>query len=449
VNERPNDRRVSPPAPAPGRSEPHNRSPGPAGCTGNVPFVAVGPPIKASVALSRPKRAWPAPLGSAAYHGPVGEFVRAVEPHTEGDPAAIVIQTLACLGNAMGRNPHFFVEDTRHGTNIDVAVVGDTATARKGTSFNRGWRLAELADAEWAARNEGSGGLTTAEGLIAAVGDHRTDQDKRLLAVMSEFGEVLVKMKREGNALSATLRNAWDGQTLRIRTRQNPISATGAHVSVVGHITAHDLANLLESTDIFNGFGNRFLWVSARRARELPLGGPPGLVDDLPLVNDVKLAIAWAQETPRVIGFSSSAESLWIKLYSELGRREDGRVGAITDRAEAQVRRLALIYAVLDRSRHVQLEHLRAALEVWRYCEDSAAYLFSDEPATSMERRIERQLQRREGWVRRTTLTRALKDPKTYQFDRALEALRDVGKLEERTVATGGRPRREYRLSNT
>ncbi len=81
-------------------------------------------------------------MGDAAFHGVIGEYVRAVDPHTEGDPAAVLVQTLVCLGNAMGRNPHFYVEDTRHSTNLFAGVVGDTAMARKGTSLDRARRFA-------------------------------------------------------------------------------------------------------------------------------------------------------------------------------------------------------------------------------------------------------------------------------------------------------------------
>ena len=40
--------------------------------------------------------------------------------------------------------------------------------------------------------------------------------------------------------------------------------------------------------------------------------------------------------------------------------------------------RLACLYAVSETSSVVTLPHLRAALELWRYCFDSAAYLFGD-----------------------------------------------------------------------
>ncbi len=53
-------------------------------------------------------------------------------------------------------------------------------------------------------------------------------------------------------------------------------------------------------------------------------------------------------------------------------------LGAVTARAEAIVMRLAVVYAVLDGRTHIGVEHLRAALAVWQYCEDSARYVFGD-----------------------------------------------------------------------
>lgn len=40
---------------------------------------------------------WPEPLGEAAYHGPVGDLVQAIEPHSEADPAALLVQALVAL----------------------------------------------------------------------------------------------------------------------------------------------------------------------------------------------------------------------------------------------------------------------------------------------------------------------------------------------------------------
>ena len=42
-------------------------------------------------------------------------------------------------------------------------------------------------------------------------------------------------MGRQGNILSAILRDAWDTGDLRSMTRKDPLVATGAHVALLVH----------------------------------------------------------------------------------------------------------------------------------------------------------------------------------------------------------------------
>ena len=42
---------------------------------------------------------WPEPLDEAAFYGAAGEAVRAMAPHTEADPAALMVQFLTGVGN--------------------------------------------------------------------------------------------------------------------------------------------------------------------------------------------------------------------------------------------------------------------------------------------------------------------------------------------------------------
>ena len=97
--------------------------------------------------------------------------------------------------------------------------------------------------------------------------------DKRLLVYEPEFANVLKQTERQGNTLSAILRNAWDGRDLRSMTKNSPARATGAHVSLIGHITADELRRYLTQTETANGFGNRHLWICADRSKMLPEGG--------------------------------------------------------------------------------------------------------------------------------------------------------------------------------
>ncbi len=73
---------------------------------------------------------------------------------------------------------------------------------------------------------------------------------------------------------------------------------------------------------------------------------------------------------------TEDAWRVWELLYDELSEGKDDLLGAITARAEAHVRRLAVLYALLDQRGVVEVEHLRAAMAVWDYCAASAAHIF-------------------------------------------------------------------------
>lgn len=74
-----------------------------------------------------PAAAWPKPPAPIAFHGLAGDFVRVVEPHSEADRVALLVQTLAFFGNVIGREPYFPVEADRHRLNLFVVLVGETS----------------------------------------------------------------------------------------------------------------------------------------------------------------------------------------------------------------------------------------------------------------------------------------------------------------------------------
>ena len=76
--------------------------------------------------------------------------------------------------------------------------------------------------------------------------------------------------------------------------------------------------------------------------------------------------------------WGAATRPLWAAVYPRLSEGRTGLLGAVTSRAEAQVLRLATLYAIVDGSAAIQPPHLLAALAVWRYCEASARYLFGD-----------------------------------------------------------------------
>ncbi len=112
----------------------------------------------------------PPVLDEAAFHGLAGEIVKAIEPHTESDPAGLLIQLLTYFGNVVGRGPFFMVEATKHHTNLFTVLVGETARGRKGTSEGRVRELFVTIDPFWV-QNCIRSGLSSGEGLIWSVRD--------------------------------------------------------------------------------------------------------------------------------------------------------------------------------------------------------------------------------------------------------------------------------------
>lgn len=91
----------------------------------------------------------------------------------------------------------------------------------------------------------------------------------------------------------------------------------------------------------------------------------------------LKKAVAFAQ-TCGELRRDTEARELWREVYHELSAAKPGLFGAVSSRAEAYAVRPSLVYAVLDCSEFIRREHLQASLAAWRYCEDSARYIFGD-----------------------------------------------------------------------
>ena len=336
------------------------------------------------------KDTWPV-LGDEALHGIAGEIVRSADPHTEADPVAVLIHLLIGFANAIGRGPYWKASATRHYLVLFAALVGPTASGRKGTAWGIAKRFLHPLDTDWAEKRI-SQGLTSGEGLIYHVRDPVTklddagerivvdpgEADKRLMLIEPELGRTFKAMGRDSSTLSAVMREAWDcGDRLATLAKNSTNFASNPHISLVGHITAEELRCLLSQNDTSNGLANRFLWICARRSKELPGGGEFDSVDWAPLTEELRASLDFARGVC-LMRRNDEAEADWRAIYGGLTAAKPGLLGKIVARAEAQAMRLACVYALLDRSPAIQSEHLDAALALIDFVEDSARYVFGD-----------------------------------------------------------------------
>src|SRR5829696_566049 len=256
---------------------------------------------------------WPV-LADEARYGLVGDILEAVEPHTEADPVAVLANLLAAFGNAIGRGAFVRVGADLHYLKLFAGLVGETSKGRKGTSWGPVRDLMLAVDSEWA-QERVLGGLSSGEGLIFAVRDRMVGEDndgsevvkdegvrdERMFVLEPELASVLKVMAREGNTLSPIIRQAWDDGRLQVMTRNNPMKATDAHISIVGHITRAELLRHLTETEAANGFANRFSWLMVRRSKQLPFGGEWYKVDTTSLVKRLGEALEFGK-SPVEIG---------------------------------------------------------------------------------------------------------------------------------------------------
>jgi Protein of unknown function (DUF3987) len=277
------------------------------------------------------------------------------------------------------------------------------------------------------------------------LGEDEGIADKRLLVVQGEFASTLKIMEREGNILSAILRDAWDSGRLGTMTRRkNALRATGAHVSVIGHITRDELRRYLSATESANGFANRFLWIVVNRSKLLPEGGVVRVAEHAAVLEKLRAVIAFSCGVGEMRR-DQAARKLWCDVYEGLTERPSCMFGAITSRAEAQTLRLSCIYALLDRSSVVTVEHLRAALAVWDYAEASAKYIFGETLGDPVADTILTWIKESDGGRTKTEIRDLFgRNKSSARIDTALDLLKEHGKITMLKETSGGRPTERY-----
>jgi hypothetical protein len=194
-----------------------------------------------------------------------------------------------------------------------------------------------------------------------------------------------------------------------------------------------------------NGYANRFLFACVKRSKLLPHGGT--MSEDITgrLGAQTLEALTTARNVERLT-MTDTADQHWQKIYPTLSQGLPGLLGAITDRAEAQTIRLALVYALLDQARQIDVVHIEAARAVWDFCVASARHIFGDLIGNPVADTILRALRAAgtDGLSRTDLINLFGRNLSVNQIDAALVALLSVGRVRRGSIkkTTGsGRPR--------
>jgi hypothetical protein len=376
-------------------------------------------------------------LCAKARIGLVGEFLARFEPQSESDPAGMLIDFLATFGNAVGRGPRMHVQADVHRAVVNVVTVGATSRGRKGTGRAFVRRVFAEADPSWS-ENCVVSGHASGEGLISDLADEQRG-DPRLFVEEVEFSSTLRVAGRDGSILSEVIRKVWDGLPVSNRRAQSQVTVKKHHVSIVGNITNEELNATLRRTEGFNGFANRFLWVSTERSQRLPFGGDLTDRDFTDIGRSITSALDKARRI-EIMRRTKAGDAVWVPWYNAVPDDVPGLWGSATARAEAYVLRLSIIYALMDGTAQIDQRHIEAAIAVWDYCSESARLIFGDRTGHSDVDKLIDALEAvgRQG-LNRTEQTRLFRNAKR-KAGQARETATQLGLVVEIKQPTATRP---------
>jgi hypothetical protein len=149
------------------------------------------------------------------------------------------------------------------------------------------------------------------------------------------------------------------------------------------------------------------------------------------------------QRAPMEITWDAEAKTMFEKLYPNLTAERPGLSGSITARGDAQVCRLALFYAVTDLSDKIKPVHLKAAMALWKYCEDSATFIWGDSFGDPVADDLLTALRNNPAGMKTTEMFEAFgRNINAFKLHKALSLLEKHGKVKKSEKRSGkaGRP---------
>jgi Protein of unknown function (DUF3987) len=350
----------------------------------------------------------PSPLGPPTmapdcFPDLVREIVLAACRSSEAHPVAVAANVIAWFSCAVGRGPWQGIGDIKIHCRPNVLIVGKSSKARKGTAEITAREAFRRCDAILRERLKTkdvlrfhAGGLSTGEGLAFAIRDGTEPddkgkggdegvKDKRLVVIEPEAANVLAQVKRDGNTLSPTVRNLFDGRDIEPLTKTSQTRASRPHVVIAAHITGFELREKSTENDAANGLLNRFVMLHVHRPKLVPLPEPTpeAVLDDL--AEKLADAIEFASRgnvhanSTHEITMTPEAREFWCERYAEITRDRDGARGNLLARSEMYARMLAMIFCLMDRRAEIEPCDLRAALAWIDYWHQSVRFIFECE----------------------------------------------------------------------
>lgn len=332
-----------------------------------------------------------------ALYGVLGEIARETTKESEANPFAVMANLIVMLGSIIGRKAYIKMDVDKHYPIFFILHVGKASKGKKGLATSITKTLYQKLEEEITFLPKRiSGGLSTGEGLVNLIHDGIKNndpkkkeeweeppiEDKRLWIVESEFNNIFTQGQRNGNSLIDTLRILWDGIEIAPLTKTKKIGVKNPHINIMGHITPYELINNLTSNNSANGLASRFLIFYANRGKSVQI---PKSDDEtinksknklVEIINYVE-ASDFTKYDQIEVTMNEEAISLYKTYYDEIDEQEySDKLDPMLGRRLATLLRLAMLFALTDKTNIINTDHIHAAKCWIDYWTSSIGYLF-------------------------------------------------------------------------
>lgn len=340
-----------------------------------------------------------------AFHGIAGQLATEVSEISGVSKEALLFQFLICFGIICEQKFYFPLGSKKISTANYLLILGSTGSSRKGTSFDNVKWFFDKYYVDFSTMKLKTG-VNSGEGLINCIRDKVTIKEldkngvekeiitdqgalsKIVLFLETEFARLLKAGRREGSTVTEIFRNAWDQMPLEINTSQRQIRASEYAISLIAHITPKEFKTLINETDSSNGYLNRFLFCLIGSASPRPF---PSAFEDanFNFIQKFQEVIKYIETTEyQKVILSDDAKILYEEYYTEFHYRNEDAFSELVTRAISHLIKLALIYAILDKSNKILPIHLKAAKAIIDHSESSIKSIFEDKIFSRKEKKL-------------------------------------------------------------
>lgn len=306
------------------------------------------------------------PPPDTVYYGWFGRYRELMAPTTEAPDQYHLTTSLVFAGAMVGRRIGADYASNNLYPNLYAALIGRSNSTRKDTAINRAMMLPRCATS-YDQRLVGPGfavnsDVSSGEGLIKYLSEH-----PNTLMTIKELSALLKNAHRKGTGtIIDRLIEAWDTPlTLENNAKLSGVQARNPCLSIIAATQPGRIARDMTSEEIESGFANRWLFVfgaaKERMARPPKVNQRAAYELYLELYESVH---HYADGT--MIHLGGDAVARWDQWYDDaiesMNQADDEDDADMRGRHAPIIQKIALLFAVSDRSPTIDLRHLEPAI---------------------------------------------------------------------------------------